>query len=57
MIKKCTKIKVIKQAHLYLLENDCNSYMEDLDVKNVQFMFDDRTGQYLAIITYEEYSL
>ena len=55
MIKKCTKIKVIKQAYLYLLENDCNSYMEDLDVKNVQFMFDDKTGQYLAIITYEEY--
>ena len=54
MIKTRTKIKVFKQPHLYLLENDCNSYMEDLDVKNVQFMFDNRTGHYLAIITYEE---
>ena len=54
MVKKHTKIKVFKQPYLYLLENDCNSYMEDLDVKNVQFMLDDKTGQYLAIITYEE---
>ena len=54
MIKTRTKIKVFKQPYLYLLENDCNSYMEDLDVKNVQFMLDDKTGQYLAIITYEE---
>ena len=54
MIKTRTKIKVFKQPYLYLLEDDCNSYMEDLNVKNVQFMFDDRTGHYLAIITYEE---
>ena len=33
MIKTRTKIKIFKQPYLYLLENDCNSYMENLDVK------------------------
>lgn len=53
MVKTCTKIKVITQADPFLLENYCNLYMKDLDVKNVQFMFDVKTDEYLAIITYE----
>lgn len=53
MIKTCTKIKVITQPDPVLLESYCNLYMEDLDVKNVQFMFDIKTDEYLAIITYE----
>ena len=52
MIKTCTKIKVISQPDLILLENYCNLYMENLDVKNIQFMFDIKTDEYLAIITY-----
>lgn len=47
-----TKIKVITQPDPFSLQSCVNIFMEDLDVKNVQFMFDIKTSEYLAIITY-----
>lgn len=52
MEKIITKIKVITQPDPFSLQSCVNIFMEDLDVKNVQFMFDIKTSEYLAIITY-----
>ena len=52
MEKTITKIKVITQPDPFSLQSCVNIFMEDLDVKNVQFMFDIKTSEYLAIITY-----
>lgn len=55
MKKTRIKIKVIAQPDPYSLESCCNIYMINLDVKSVQCMFDIKTGEYLAIITYVEH--
>lgn len=47
-----TKIKVISQPDPLALQSCVNIFMMDLDVKNVQVMFDVKTSEYLAIITY-----
>lgn len=52
MEKIITKIKVITQSDPFSLQSCVNIFMENLDVKNVQFMFDIKTSEYLAIITY-----
>lgn len=52
MEKIATKIKVITQPDPFSLQSCVNIFMMDLNVKNVQFMFDIKTSEYLAIITY-----
>ena len=47
-----TKIKVISQPDPLALQSCVNIFMMDLDVKNVQVMFDVKNCEYLAIITY-----
>ena len=47
-----TKIKVISQPDPFSLESFVNLFMIDVDVKKVQVMFDIKTSEYLAIITY-----
>ena len=47
-----TKIKVISQPDPFSLQSFVNLFMIDVDVKKVQVMFDIKTSEYLAIITY-----
>ena len=52
MEKITTEIKVISQPDPLALQSCVNIFMMDLDVKNVQVMFDVKNYEYLAIITY-----
>ena len=52
MEKITTKIKVISQPDPFSLQSFVNLFMIDVDVKKVQVMFDIKTSEYLAIITY-----
>ena len=52
MEKIITKIKVITQSDPYSIQSCVNIFMEKKKKKNIQFMFDIKTSEYLAIITY-----